>query len=109
MTEFSDAGEVKVCHPAVVAGLGASKTIAAPHAARPRRRTIQPDFAAWRELCRAVPTMRPVPEMSLDELLADPIVLDLMAADNVDPAALRAALREVANQLARRRSADVAC
>jgi hypothetical protein len=31
-------------------------------------------------------------EASVDELLADPIVLDVMAADGVDPAELRALL-----------------
>jgi hypothetical protein len=34
-------------------------------------------------------------EASVDELLADPIVRDLMAADGVDPAELRALLHEV--------------
>ena len=34
-------------------------------------------------------------EASVDELLADPIVRDLMAADGVDPAQLRTLLYEV--------------
>jgi hypothetical protein len=52
--------------------------------------------------------MRPFPETTLGEMLADPIVRDLMAADGVDPSALRASLKELSSQLAGRRSADAA-
>jgi hypothetical protein len=37
------------------------------------------------------------PELSIDEMLADPIVRGLMAADRVDPVELRALLRSVAD------------
>jgi hypothetical protein len=37
------------------------------------------------------------PELSIDEMLADPVVRALMAADRVDPEELRALLRSVAD------------
>jgi hypothetical protein len=40
-------------------------------------------------------------EASVDELLADPIVRDLMAADGVDPAELRALLYDVQRTIER--------
>jgi hypothetical protein len=43
-------------------------------------------------------------EVSLSEALADPIVMSLMAADGVDPAALETNLAELAVKLARRRA-----
>ena len=44
-------------------------------------------------------------ELSLDTMLADPIVRDLMAADGVDSGELELQLRMVGDTLARRGSA----
>jgi hypothetical protein len=41
-------------------------------------------------------------EQTMDDLLADPLTLALMRADGVDPAALRADLVDVAQQLGER-------
>ena len=40
-------------------------------------------------------------DMSLNEVLADPLIRALMAADGVDPARLRAKLAETTRRLAR--------
>ena len=40
-------------------------------------------------------------DMSLDEVLADPLIRAVMAADRVDPARLAAELGETARRLAR--------
>jgi len=45
------------------------------------------------------------PELSLSDMLSDPIVRDLMAADGVDPDELRAMLRAIAQSL-RARTAE---
>jgi hypothetical protein len=48
--------------------------------------------------------MLPCPELSIGEMLSDPIVRALMAADGVDPEELRALLRSVAERLRARTS-----
>jgi len=50
-----------------------------------------------------VPMLHCWSEPSLAETLADPMVLAVMAADAVDPAALDALLREVAHRVEPRR------
>jgi hypothetical protein len=45
-------------------------------------------------------------EMTLTDLLADPMTLAVMAADRVDPAALKAALSGLARRLERARPAE---
>ena len=120
MTEFADIrtdcrgdrGEInRPCRPAVLAGLGFAGMVgskAPVRGERAGRRVPDRDWGAWGDICRAVPAARPVPEMSLGDMLADPIVCDLMDADGVDPSALRASLKELASQLAQQRSVDPA-
>jgi len=60
--------------------------------AEPRREACWPD-GVWTAA-----------EVSLSDALADPIVVSLMAADGVDPAALETSLAELAVTLARRRA-----
>jgi hypothetical protein len=43
-------------------------------------------------------------EPTLDEVLADPLVQDVMASDGVDLAVLQASLTEIAGDLRRRRA-----
>jgi hypothetical protein len=43
-------------------------------------------------------------EPTLDEVLADPLVQDVMASDGVDPTELQASLVEIAGDIRRRRS-----
>jgi hypothetical protein len=43
-------------------------------------------------------------EPTLDEVLSDPLVQDVMASDGIDPAALHASLNEIAGDIRRRRS-----
>jgi hypothetical protein len=43
-------------------------------------------------------------EPTLDEVLSDPLVQDVMASDGVDPAELQASLVEIAGDIRRRRS-----
>jgi hypothetical protein len=43
-------------------------------------------------------------EPTLDEVLSDPLVLDLMASDGVDPVALQASLNDIAGDIRRRSS-----
>jgi hypothetical protein len=45
-----------------------------------------------------------VSEPTLDEVLSDPLVQDVMASDGVDPAELETALSEIAGDIRRRRS-----
>ena len=42
-------------------------------------------------------------EPTLDEVLSDPLVQDVMASDGVDPAELQASLIEIAGDIRRRR------
>jgi hypothetical protein len=42
-------------------------------------------------------------EPTLDEVLSDPLVRDVMASDGVDPAELQASLTEIAGDIRRRR------
>jgi hypothetical protein len=42
-------------------------------------------------------------EPTLDEVLSDPLVQDVMASDGVDPAELHASLAEIAGDIRRRR------
>lgn len=44
------------------------------------------------------------PDLTLEALLSDPLVLTLMKADRVDPARLRAKLTRIGEDVARRRS-----
>jgi hypothetical protein len=44
-------------------------------------------------------------EPTLDEVLSDPLVQDVMASDGVDRAELQASLSEIAGDIRRRRSA----
>jgi hypothetical protein len=44
-------------------------------------------------------------EPTLDEVLSDPLVQDVMASDGVDAAELEASLNEIAGDIRRRRSA----
>jgi hypothetical protein len=43
-------------------------------------------------------------EPTLDEVLSDPLVQDVMASDGVDPVELQASLSEIASDIRRRRS-----
>ena len=43
-------------------------------------------------------------EPTLDEVLSDPLVQDVMASDGVDPLELQASLNEIAGNIRRRRS-----
>jgi hypothetical protein len=43
-------------------------------------------------------------EPTLDEVLSDPLVQDVMASDGVDPVELQASLNEIAGDIRRRRS-----
>jgi hypothetical protein len=43
-------------------------------------------------------------EPTLDEVLSDPLVQDVMASDGVDPAALQASLNEIAGDIRRHRA-----
>jgi hypothetical protein len=44
-------------------------------------------------------------EPTLDEVLSDPLVQEVMASDGVDPAELEAALSEIAGNIRRRSAA----
>jgi hypothetical protein len=43
-------------------------------------------------------------EPTLDEVLSDPLVQDVMASDGVDPVQLQASLNEIADDIRRRHS-----
>jgi hypothetical protein len=45
-------------------------------------------------------------EPTLDEVLSDPLVQDVMASDGVDRAELQASLSEIAGDIRRRRSSS---
>jgi hypothetical protein len=45
-------------------------------------------------------------EPTLDEVLSDPLVQDVMASDGVDRAELQASLSEIASDIRRRRSSS---
>jgi hypothetical protein len=64
---------------------------------------VQGNFRAREFWCKGVLVMECFAEPTLDEVLSDPMVMEVMASDGVDPAELETALVEIATDIRTRK------